>query len=264
MHSSGQRSRLRAVALPTEHGGWGLTLEPVLLGLLVGPSVAGLLLGVGAFLLFLVRTTAKLVAVDAFRGRWLPRTTLAAAVAAVELAAIVAVVVVATHRAGGSWAWPLLGALPFAAVESAYEVRSRGRRLVPELCGAISISAVATAIALADGQSVRLSVALWLILVARAAGAIPFVRVQIQRLRRGQASLVGSDVGQGVALGIGAAGVLVAPAVAGGLAAVGACAVAHGRWVRRPPVPARVVGMREMVLGLVVVALTAISAIAFR
>ena len=30
-----QRSPLRTVALPSEHGGWGLTLEPVLLGLLV-------------------------------------------------------------------------------------------------------------------------------------------------------------------------------------------------------------------------------------
>ncbi|HDL49896.1 MAG TPA: prenyltransferase, partial [Actinobacteria bacterium] len=33
--------RLRSVAMPTEHGGWGFTLEPIILGLLVAPSPAG-------------------------------------------------------------------------------------------------------------------------------------------------------------------------------------------------------------------------------
>ena len=36
-----QRVRLRSIALPTEHGGWGFTLEPILLGLLVAPTWAG-------------------------------------------------------------------------------------------------------------------------------------------------------------------------------------------------------------------------------
>jgi hypothetical protein len=31
----------RMVAVPSEHGGWGLTFEPVLLGLIVNPSWAG-------------------------------------------------------------------------------------------------------------------------------------------------------------------------------------------------------------------------------
>ena len=58
-----ERPGWRAVGLPSEHGGWGLTLEPVLLGLLAAWSVAGAALGVAAFLAFLVRTPAKLVAV---------------------------------------------------------------------------------------------------------------------------------------------------------------------------------------------------------
>ena len=49
------RSPLRAVAMPSEHGGWGLTTEPGLLGLLVEPSLAGAALAVAALLLFLVR-----------------------------------------------------------------------------------------------------------------------------------------------------------------------------------------------------------------
>ncbi|MCZ7661545.1 MAG: YwiC-like family protein [Thermoleophilia bacterium] len=35
-----ERSRLRDVVVPTEHGGWGFTLEPMLLGLLVAPGWA--------------------------------------------------------------------------------------------------------------------------------------------------------------------------------------------------------------------------------
>src|SRR5438067_8458307 len=44
------RSPWRAVVIPSEHGGWGLTLEPALLGLLVAPSIAGGALAIAAFL----------------------------------------------------------------------------------------------------------------------------------------------------------------------------------------------------------------------
>ena len=63
------RSLWRAVAVPSEHGGWGLTLEPVLLGLLVGFSWSGMAIGAATFLAFLVRTPLKLALVDRRRGR---------------------------------------------------------------------------------------------------------------------------------------------------------------------------------------------------
>ena len=62
------RSLLRTVAVPDEHGGWGLTLVPVLLGLLVAPSGAGVALAATAFLAFLVRTPLRLVLVTAKPG----------------------------------------------------------------------------------------------------------------------------------------------------------------------------------------------------
>ena len=42
----------RSVAVPSEHGGWGFTLEPGALGAALAPSIAGVLLGVGALLAF--------------------------------------------------------------------------------------------------------------------------------------------------------------------------------------------------------------------
>ena len=53
------------MALPAEHGGWGLTLEPGLLGLLMAPSAAGVCVALAALVAFLARTPLKVVVVDA-------------------------------------------------------------------------------------------------------------------------------------------------------------------------------------------------------
>jgi YwiC-like protein len=81
---------VRAVAVLDEHGAWGLTLEPLLLGLLVAPSWPGLALALAAFTAFLVRTPLEVVLVDRWRGRSLPRTPAAATVAAIELVGLAA------------------------------------------------------------------------------------------------------------------------------------------------------------------------------
>ncbi|MGI9616377.1 MAG: YwiC-like family protein, partial [Acidimicrobiales bacterium] len=74
-------SSWRQVAVPTEHGGWSLTAEPVLLGLLVAWSWPGLALGLAAMLAFVARTPLKVVLVDRWRNRWLDRSRVAAAIA---------------------------------------------------------------------------------------------------------------------------------------------------------------------------------------
>ena len=128
-----ERPLWRQVAVPSEHGGWGLTLEPVLLGLLVAWSWAGLALGVAAFAAFMARTPLKLVAVDRRRDRSLDRTRLAAIVAATEVVLVLALAAFAFSAAGPAWLIPVLIAAPLVAVEWWFDVRSRGRRLLPEL-----------------------------------------------------------------------------------------------------------------------------------
>ena len=183
-----ERPRWRAVVVPSEHGGWGLTLEPVLLGLLIAPSAPGVALGLAAFVAFVVRTPFKLVLVDRWRHRWLPRTRLAAGIAGAELAVLVTLAVVAGRWSGWVWLVPVAIAGPLVVVEMWFDMRSRGRRLVPELCGSIGIASVAAAIAIAGGETGRLAVGLWLVIAARAVASIPFVRVQIDRLRHGSGS----------------------------------------------------------------------------
>jgi hypothetical protein len=253
------RSPWRAVVVPSEHGGWGLTLEPALLGLLVEPSVAGGALAVAAFLAFLVRTPLKTLLVDRRRHRVLERDRLATRVVVLELGLLALMVAIALVRAGVEWCVPLLIALPLFATELWYDARSRGRRLVPELCGAIGISAVAAAIAVAGGASWQLSIALWIVLGARAIASVPFARVQVLRLRSTPPSTIPSDVAQLVALAVAAAAVVVDASVLCGAVAVAVVAIVQFAWSRGPARPAKVVGFAQLGFGLAVVAATAIG-----
>ena len=77
LKASSRGIRIRPIALPVEHGGWGLLFEPIVLGLLLAPSLAGLFLSVGAMGAFLARHPFKLAVGDWRRGRRIPRTALA-------------------------------------------------------------------------------------------------------------------------------------------------------------------------------------------
>lgn len=251
-----ERPTWRTVAVPHEHGGWGLTLEPVLLGLLVAWSPAGLAVGVAAIVVFLARTPLTFVLVDRHRDRWLGRDRLAARILAVELVLVAALALVAVALAGWSWLVPVALAAPFVAVELWFDMRSRGRRLVPELCGSAGIAAVAAAIVLAGDARAALAVGAWLVLAARSVMAIPFVRAQIVRLRRGSGPTRGSDVAQLAGLAVGVVAVVADDRFAAGAIGLAVIALLHAVWLRRPPVPAKVLGLRQMALGLALVAVT--------
>ena len=94
-------------------------------------------LGVAAFTAFLLRTPAKLIAVDVRRGRWLDRTRLARRVVIAETVVLAIAVALTVVLAGWSWLVPVVIAGPLVAVEFWFDIRSRGRRLIPELCGAM-------------------------------------------------------------------------------------------------------------------------------
>lgn len=255
------RAPWRAVAIPAEHGGWGLTLEPVLLGLLLTWSWSGLAIGVAAFLAFLVRTPLKLALVDRRRHRSLPRTQLATRIAAIELTLIAALGIGALVGAGPAWLIPVAVALPLVGVELWFDIRSRSRRLVPELCGAIGIAAVAAAIVVAGHGSASLAIGGWMILGGRALASIPYVRVQIMRSRRGDASRSGADAFSAVALAVAAAAAIIEPDVLLGAIVVAVLVVAQTVAVRREHIaPVKVIGIRQMVGGLLVVAATAVGA----
>jgi len=217
------RPRIRSIALPTEHGGWGFTLEPILLGLLVAPSAAAWELSAAALGIFLARRPVKLVSTDIVRRRWLP----------------------------------VLVAIPFALIALRADAQSKNRALIPELSGSIAMGATVSAIALGSGWDLGPAFGLWLVLAARDVAAIVLVRGQIRRLKRRQ---TGTSVIYAVQAAC--IGVVVVAAVADivpwlavvAIALVGVVAVVS---LNRPPVEARVIGWTQMGVGLMVVLFTA-------
>ncbi len=258
-HPRAARSQWRAVAIPSEHGGWGLTLEPAALGLLVAPSAAGAAIALATLLAFLVRTPLKVVLVDRHRHRVLERTHVAARIAAVELVLLVALVGAAVLRAGFEWMVPFAVALPLFGIELWFDARSRGRRLVPELCGAVGITAAVAAIVVAGGDAWMLAVALWIVLAGRAVASVPFARVQVLRLKSGAAPVRVSDVGQLAGLVLAVVAWLVDSRAGLGACAVVVVAATQLAWSRGPARPAKVVGLWQLGFGLGVVGATAIG-----
>ena len=198
------------MALAAEHGGWGLTPEPALLGLLVTPSGAGVILAATGLVAFVARAPVKVALVDRWRRRRLDRTVVAEPVAAAELGVLAALVAAATLSAVDRSFWvPLALAAPLLAIELWFDMRSRGRRLAPELAGPVGIGAVAAAIVLADGGDARLAAGLWMVVAPRVVASVPFVRFQLVRAKQRPRLLGSSDAAQ----------------AAGGLLAVAAVAV---------------------------------------
>lgn len=253
----GSRSPLRAVALPTEHGGWSLTAEPALLGLLVAWSWSGLALGVAAMAAFVARTPLKIVLVDVFRRRWLDRTRLAAAVLAAEGALILGLLVAAQAGAEASFWWPFAIAAPLVVLELWFDMRSRSRRLLPELAGTVGIGSVAAAIALAAGASDGLATALWCVVAARGVAAIPYVRTQVLRLHRRPHARWHSDLAQLAAVLAVVVGWSAGDVPLASVAALGVVAAVNLVQVRAEPRPPKVLGLQQMGLGLMVTLVTA-------
>jgi YwiC-like protein len=255
-----QRSPLRAVAVPSEHGGWGLTAESVILGLLVAPSVAGVALGFAALIAFVARTPIKVVLVDRFRHRRLPRTRLAARVGTTELLVLGALVALVALRSGREWWAPLVAAGPLVAIEVWFDMLSRSRRLVPELCGAVGVSSVAAAIARAGGTGWSVAIGLWVVLAARSIACIPFARAQVQRIKGHAAKRWGSDLAQAAALAVIITGWAVGAVPLAAVAAVAILGALQLCWLRRPPPAVIVLGVTQVLIGVAVV-LTAAAAV---
>jgi hypothetical protein len=182
--SSG-RVVIRSVALPSEHGGWGFLIEPILLGLLVAFSWQGALLALAATGVFLIHQPLKIVTKDHLKGRRPPRLVWAERfVVGYGFMAIVPMLIL-LMTTSPAFLVPIACAVPFALVQLAYDARNQSRQLMPEVCGAAALAMVAPSIALLGGWALGTAMVLWIILTIRAAAAILYVRSRI-RLKIGK------------------------------------------------------------------------------
>jgi hypothetical protein len=178
--TSTARVRLKAIALPPEHGAWGFLLEPIVLGLLVVPSLAGWFLALAVVGAFLICHPLKLAFTDWQRGKRYTRTALAERVILLYGALTVTGLALAVALAGWQIVLPLFMALPLVLAMLASYVQNRGRELIPELAGASALATTASGVALAGGISPQTAFALWVILTARDLPSILYVRARLR------------------------------------------------------------------------------------
>lgn len=175
--------RLRPIALPVEHGGWGFLGAPIILGLWVAPSVAGVWLSLAALGVFLTRQPLKLALGDRQRGKRYPRTAWAERfVALYSVSALLAFLAAWLTTAHPFWL-PLLLAAPLALVQFRYDLLKQSRSLLAEICGANALASLASALALCGGWHIVPALLLWLLLALKATTAIIYVRARIRLAR---------------------------------------------------------------------------------
>jgi len=175
---------IRAVALPAEHGGWALIFEPIVLGLLVAPSLAGLLIGAGAFACFLARHPIKLALGDRRKQHVLRRTPFADRFALLYVTLAVACFTFVVANTSREALVPLVVAVPLVLVQLIYDGLGHSRKLMPEIAGALAVGSISSAIALAGGRPKATAYALWVIVACRHVPTILYLRVVLSRRRQ--------------------------------------------------------------------------------
>jgi hypothetical protein len=242
---------LRGVALPAEHGGWGLLAEPLVLGLALAPSLAGAGIAAACLGAFLLHHPSKLVLADLRRGARYPRTGLAIRVA-IAYAAVAGggIVLAAAFARGPFWA-PLALAAPLAALQLAYDARNASRQLTPELVGALALAAGAPAILLASAWTPLAAAVVWGLLGARAVGSIIYIRARLRR-DRGLGASVAPPLAASTLAVLAAAGLASTGHAPWAAAAAFAILLARAGWGLSPwhsVVRPRTVGFQELAYG---------------
>jgi hypothetical protein len=189
------------------------------------------------------------------------RDRLARRIALLELAGVaVAVLGALLLSPDSAWWLPGVAAAPLFALALWYDRRSQSRHLVPEVAGSLAIASVAAMGARAGGADWVLAIGLWLILGARILSSIPHVRAQVLRIHGHLPPARLTLVGDGAALVVAVAAVLLDGRLVLGAAAIVGLVVIQRFTLVRPPRPAKVLGVRQMLLGFAVVAATAAGA----
>ena len=254
--------RLRSIALPVEHGGWGLLAEPIVLGLALAPSRSGAWLAVATTAAFLSRHPLKLVMADRRRAVRYARTALAERIALAYMATALAALLLALAFTSTRIWLPIALATPLGVVQLYHDTRSSSRTLAAELSGSLALASTVAAITLAGGWRVQDALLLWLLLSARAATSVLYVRARL-RLDRGASDTGATAVVVAHVVGFALVSALAALDLVPWFAAVALMVLlaraAHGVSSHRRPLMPKALGFRELGFGTLTVALLALG-----
>ncbi len=192
--------RLRTVALPTEHGGWGFVLEPVILGLVLAPSYVGFMIGLSALAGFLSRHPIKILWNDYSAGRNVPRTQAAIVFGGIYFVSATGFLAVAMSYGMRPFA-PFAVALPMMGAVLLYDFLGKSRTLVPEMLAPVALGSTVASIAIAGGWSFVGAMVLWSLLAARWTPTVLYVRSRLRLEYGREAEMVLPAVAHLLAIG---------------------------------------------------------------
>lgn len=248
-----------SVFLPKEHGSWSLALEPLALGLLLAPSVAGGALLAASLAGFFARRPLKtaLAAPASSRRR-------EARVALAILAGLAAVGGLEVLVLGGFAAlWPVLLAVPLGLLFAHFDAQGEGRAAAAEIAGCATFAVLPAVFGTLAGWSAPAALALAVLALVRSVPTVLTIRAFL-RQRKGESA--GSAVpllpgGHRPAARVGASS---RPDCCRGSRPAGPCCCwaarsgCSGPW--RPAWSAKRAGMTEGGLGVSYLILAALSA----
>jgi len=177
--------KMKSIALPNEHGSWGILFEPLVLGIAVAPSLASpfvALLYIGAFL---SRQPLKWYFADLKAKRERPQTAAARMFAFAFLAVGAIGFFGALAFAGVTAMLPLILTAPLGAITLWFDVSGKSRRVAPEMAGVVTLASSAAVCGVAAGWSVAASVALSLVIMLRLIPSMLYIRERL-KLEKGK------------------------------------------------------------------------------
>jgi hypothetical protein len=169
--------RIKSLVFPKEHGAWALTFEPLVLALLLAPSLPGGLLFLGATFAFFAHPSArallssgkdKALALKIFLGTALP-----------------AIIFLGYYLKLTAWPQhaPLLLALALMASYLILELFSFERALATEILASVSMGLIALSIVLSDGWSWRVALGFLVLVYSRSIGTTVYIFYRLRLLK---------------------------------------------------------------------------------
>jgi len=255
------RKTIRSVALPAEHGGWSFWLEPVLLAFLVAPSGTGVALIILSLASFLMRQPLKIALIDLRKKKLYARTRVG--VGFVGLYGIIAGLALLASLAGDGFPViaPLIPAYLVAIMQVlVFDIRGNSRHWLPEVLAASVMSAFAVSIAIAGDWTIDHALMLSLIIIARAIPTIFYVRARLRQIKS-------NDTKPQVALSLHVLAIIgLLPLTITSYIpylTVLALVILAGRAIyllyRGTVIETKILGIQEVIFGLLLVAFTAIG-----
>lgn len=251
----------RSIALPIEHGSWGFLFEPLVLGIVIAPSIAAGFISVMIVGAFLLRQPLKFLIGDLRQGRHLPRTAIARRFALIYSAIAFAGLM------GSLLTAPLISMLPFAVVAplAAYlivqDAARQTRELVPEILAATVLSATPASMIIASGGGWQLALSMSAIMLARLIPSIVYIRNRL-RLEKGKDYAAVAPIVVHI-VAIAAVGLLAyfdrAPLLAVAILGVLLARAVIGLSQYRHKLPAKVLGVWEVIYGVLTVAAVSVG-----